>query len=269
MKRSTARWTTAFAAAALIGVPAAGWSQTPPAATSQPPAAQQPADAPAQHGAAEHIQKAEAALNDIPTSTLPARAKSRVAELKRHLNSLEKSAASSHAADTTAKPSSKPKDTWAKDVAAIDKTLTELLGPAAASGAAAPPAATGTTGQSKSETLTIDDTTKAKLLEVRQHVTAFATSMSGAGSSSPSAPSSEPSPEPAAAAAAQAQAASPTPTAESTPAASASAPSAQSAAAAQSPAASSAAPAEQTQAQAPAASAAELSEWMRKAPSAT
>ena len=216
MKRSTARWTTAFAAAALIGVPAAGWSQTPPAATSQPPAAQQPADAPAQHGAAEHIQKAEAALNDIPTSTLPARAKSRVAELKRHLNSLEKSAASSQAADTTAKPSSKPKDTWAKDVAAIDKTLTELLGPAAASGAAAPPAATGTTGQSKSETLTIDDTTKAKLLEVRQHVTAFATSMSGSGASSPSAPSSEPSPEPAAAAAAQAQAASPTPTAEST-----------------------------------------------------
>jgi hypothetical protein len=90
------------------------------------------------------------------------------------------------------------------------------------------------------------------LLEVRQHVTAFATSMSGAGSSSPSAPSSEPSPEPAAAAAAQAQAASPTPTAESTPAASASAsaPSAQAAAAAQSPAASSAAPAEQTQTQA-------------------
>ena len=146
MKRSTARWTTAFAAAALIGVPAAGWSQTPPAATSQPPAAQQPADAPAQHSAAaEHIQKAEAALNDIPTSTLPARAKSRVAELKRHLNSLEKSAASSQAAEyDRAKPSSKPKDTWAKDVAAIDKTLTELLGPAAASGAAAPPAATGT-----------------------------------------------------------------------------------------------------------------------------
>ena len=131
MKRSTSRWTTAFAAAALIGVPAAGWSQTPPAATSQPPAAQQPADAPAQQGAAEHIQKAEAALNDIPTSTLPARAKSRVAELKRQLNSLEKAA------------SSKPKDTWAKDVAAIDKTLTELLGPAAASGAATPPAATG------------------------------------------------------------------------------------------------------------------------------
>ena len=252
MKRSTARWTTAFAAAALIGVPAAGWSQTPPAPTSQPPAAQQPAGAPAQHGAAEHVQKAKAALNDIPTSTLPARAKSRVEELKRHLNSLENSAAASHAADTAAKPSSKAKDTWAKDVAAIDKTLTELLGPATASGAAAPPAATGTTGQSKPETLTIDDTTKAKLLEVRQHVTAFATSMSGTGSSSPSAPSSEPSPEPAAAAAAQAQASSPAPTAESTPAASASAsaPSAQSAAAAQSPTASSAAPAEQTQAQA-------------------
>ena len=252
MKRSTARWTTAFAAAALIGVPAAGWSQTPPAATSQPPAAQQPADAPAQHGAAaEHIQKAEAALNDIPSSTLPARAKPRVAELKRHLNALEKSAAASHASSTSAtKPTSKPKDTWANDVAAIDKVLTELLGPSTAGA----PSATGTTGQSKSDTLTLDDTTKAKLMEVRQNVTAFAAAMSGSGSASPSAPSSEPSPEPAAAAAAQAPTASPTP-AESTPPASASAPSAQSAAAAQPPAAASAAPAEQTQAQAPTAAA--------------
>ena len=253
MKRSTARWTTAFAAAALIGVPAAGWSQTPPAATSQPPAAQQPADAPAQHGAAaEHIQKAEAALNDIPSSTLPARAKPRVAELKRHLNALEKSAAASHASSTSAtKPSSKPKDTWANEVAAIDKVLTELLGPSTAGA----PSATGTTGQSKSDTLTLDDTTKAKLMEVRQNVTAFAAAMSGSGSASPSAPSSEPSPEPAAAAAAQAPTASPTPTAESTPPASTSAPSAQSAAAAQPAAASSAAPAEQTQAQAPTAAA--------------
>ena len=243
MKRSTSRWTTAIAAAALIGVPAAGWSQTPPAA-SPPPAAQRPADATA-GSPAEHIRLAEAALNDIPASTLPASAKSRVADLKRHLNALERSAAASPA---------KPKNTWAKDVASIDKTLNELLGSASGGAASTPPTTAGTSGQiSKSATLTLDDTSKAKLMEVRQHVTAFAASMSSAGSGAP-APTSEPSPEPAAATAAQAPAANPAPTAESTPPTSASAathttPSAQAAPP-------SAQPTEQTQAQAPTASAA-------------
>ena len=106
MKRSTARWTTALAAAALIGVPAAGWSQTPPAATSQAPTAQQPAAGPNQQqgAAADEIRQAEAALNDIPSSTLPARAKSRIAEVKRHLNALEKAAATSPAPARAADP---------------------------------------------------------------------------------------------------------------------------------------------------------------------
>jgi S-DNA-T family DNA segregation ATPase FtsK/SpoIIIE len=223
MKRSTARWTTALAAAALIGVPAAGWSQTPPAATSQPPAAQQPAEgAQAQHGAAaEHIRQAKTALNDIPSSTLPATATSRIAEVKRHLNALEKAAAASPApGDTGAK-----KNTWANDVAAIDKALTELLGP----GTGAPATPTGTTGMTRSTPAkpaaasTLDETAKAKLMEVREHVTAFAASMSGAGSSEPPKAPSEPSADPAAAAA-QAPAATPSPTAESTPPASSASP---------------------------------------------
>jgi hypothetical protein len=228
----------------LIGVPAGGWSQTPSPATSQPPAAQQSADAKG-GSPAEHIRQAEAALNDIPSSTLPARAKSRVAELKRHLHALEKSAAASPAPGASAaNPSSKAKNTWANDAAAIDKILNELLGSTGGGATGAPPATAGTTGTtSKSAPLTLDDSTKAKLMEVRQHVTAFAASMSGAGSSA-AAPPSEPSSEPAAAAAAQAPAATPAPTAESTPPASASAPSAQSA---PSPAQS----AEESQAQAP------------------
>jgi hypothetical protein len=240
----------------LIGVPTAGWSQTPSPATSQPSAAQQPADAKA-GSPAEHIRLAEAALNDIPASTLPAQAKSRVGELKRHLNALEKSAAASEAPGASAaKPASKTQNAWAKDVAAIDKILNELV-PAAGGAPGAPSATVGTTGTtSKSAPMTIDDTTKAKLMEVRQHVTAFATSMSGAGSSAP-APSSEPSTESAAAAAAQAPAANPAPTAESAAPASAGqtaqpTPSAQGAAPT-----SAEQPAEQSQAQAPTAPAAD------------
>jgi hypothetical protein len=227
MKRSTARWTTALAAAALIGMPAAGWSQTPPAATSQTPTAQQPAaGANQQQGAAAgEIRQAEAALNDIPSSTLPARAKSRIAEVKRHLNALEKAAAASPAPGSTGAK----KNSWSNDVAAIDKALTELLG----SSTGAPGASTGATGTTGSTpkaaaTPTLDEATKAKLMEVRQHVTAFAASMSGTGSSVPKSPS-EASADPSAAAAqapaataAQAPSATPSPTAESTPPSSAS-----------------------------------------------
>jgi mucin-6/19 len=258
MKRSTARWTTALAAAALIGVPAAGWSQTPPAATSQAPTAQQPAaGANQQQGAAaDEIRQAEAALNDIPSSTLPARAKSRIAEVKRHLNALGKAAATSPAPGSTGAK----KNSWSNDVAAIDKALTELLGsdtgaPGASTGA------TGTTGSTQPKPAaapTLDEATKAKLMEVRQHVTAFAASMSGTGSSVPKSPS-EASAEPSAAAAqapaatasqapaataAQAPSATPSPTAESTPPASSASPASPQQSSAAAPAA-----AEQTQAQ--------------------
>src|SRR5688572_3045640 len=159
MKRVNIRWTTAFAAAALIGLPASGWSQSasqpsqPSRPTTASPAAQQPpaSGAHAERGSAqEHVRQAKMALNDIPTASVPARAKSRLAELKRHINSLEKSAAagSTGAAGTTsAKTTAGGKANWATDVAAIDKILTELLGSGAtASTGSTAGAATGTTG---------------------------------------------------------------------------------------------------------------------------
>src|SRR5688572_21100085 len=124
MKRSTARWTTTFAAAALLGLPATGWSQTPPSAPA--PTSQQ-APAAGQSGAAqEHIRKAQTALKDVEAGNLPAAAKSKVATIKRHLSSLEKSSAGTPESQTAAKG----KSNWSTDVAAIDKILTELLGPA-------------------------------------------------------------------------------------------------------------------------------------------
>jgi hypothetical protein len=238
MKCSTARWTTAFAAAALLGLPAAGWSQSPPATPStRPPTSQQtPAAAPAQQGAAqEHIRLAQAALKDVESASLPAKSKSKVTDLKRHLSSLEKSSSASTTGSKTAKP------TWADDVAAIDKILTELLGPATTSAATEPAGAAGTTGKPKTTTATLDDATKAKLAEVRTHVTAFAAAMSGA----PAPDAAAPSPDPAAAAPAAQPSASAepaTPPAQTPP---------QSAAATTSPMTSS--PAEPSQQQAPAA----------------
>jgi hypothetical protein len=196
MKHSTARWTTAFAAFALLGLPAAGWSQPPPPTPST--TSQQPPSAagPEQHSAAqEHIRQAQAALNDVQTASLQGKPKTKVTELKRHLNSLEKSTAS--ASTTASKTAARGKDNWSTDVSAIDKILTELLGPATTSAASAPSGATGTAGKAMATSLTLDETTRTKLMEVRTHVIAFAASMSGAAPAAPR--TGEPSSAPAAA----------------------------------------------------------------------
>ena len=221
MKSSTARWTTALAAAACLATPTVGWSQTPPA--SQPPASQQqpaPKQQPStqqpsssttgQSGEAqEHLRQAQAALNDVPAS-VPARAKSKIAELKRRLNTLEKSSAAGHAQGSASAQASKTtapsKNSWSTEVAAIDKIITELLGPATGSGASEPTGTTGATGATGSKsrsttTMTLDETTKSKLIEVRTHVTAYAAAMSGTSTGAKDAPAPEPTTaEPAAAA---------------------------------------------------------------------
>ena len=210
MKRSTTTWTLAIAAAALLMLPAPGAAQTPP--PSQPPTTQPPATAqqeptrqvdPAKTDAArEHLTKARAALDDVTTASLSARAKTQVAELKRRINALERTVAANDKASPTATEKRSPTATagargaanWGTEVAAIDKTLTELLGPDSATGA---PAATGTAGttapKSKAAAVELDATTQAKLAEVRTHITAFATVMAGG---TPKTPSTEPSAEP-------------------------------------------------------------------------
>ena len=181
MKHATARWTTAFAAFALLGLPAAGWPQPPPPTPSPSTTSQQPPSAarPEQHGAAnEHIRQAQTALNDVQTASLQGKAKTKVTELKRHLDSLEKSTAG--ASTTASKTAARGKDNWSTEVSAIDKILTELLGPATTSAVSAPAGATGTAGKTTATSMALDETTKSKLMEVRTHVIAFAASMSGA-----------------------------------------------------------------------------------------
>jgi len=208
MKRSTASWTTAVAASALLAMPVGSWAQqttpsnTPRQQTTGAPS--QPAGrtpgADMQKGSAnEHLRQAQSALADIPAASLTGTAKTRVAELKRHISTLEQAAGQNQAAGAKAPRSTSATAargaSWSTEVAAADRILTELLGAHSTTGAAAPaPAGTSgataampksTTG-SKATAVTLDDTARTKLQEVRTHLTAFATAMSGTGGAAPS-----------------------------------------------------------------------------------
>jgi hypothetical protein len=200
MKRSTASWTTAVAASALLALPVGSWAQQPtpsstPSQTTGAPAPQTSGAEMKQGAANEHLRQAQSALADIPETSLTGTTKTRVAELKRHLNALEQAAQ---------KPASGTPARWASDAAAADRILSELLDPASTTGAATP-APTGTTGSTatapktttggkSSASMTLDDTARTKLQEVRTQLTAFAAAM-GAGSTpkSPSPSSDDPS----------------------------------------------------------------------------
>lgn len=203
MKRSIA---PIVLAAALIALPASGFAQTPPQqppaqppttqpqppatppATQQPPAQPPATHDPAQHGsssAAEHLSKAKAALNDIETTSVTGSARTRLSELKRHIAALDRAVAGPAAPASSRAKAKAPVKSWATDVAAIDRILTELTTPATSAGD--PAATAGTTGTTAStgrttrpqSAITVDEATRAKLLEVRTHITAFASAMSG------------------------------------------------------------------------------------------
>jgi hypothetical protein len=198
MKCWTTHWTTAIAAAALFALPtsaraqATATPQTPASAVAQQ--AQQPATPD------DHLRQAESALNSISPTAVTGKAKTRIAELKQHLNALESASASG-----AANPGTKGGEKWSLEVAAMDRILTDLLGPDSTTGASGTPGATGTTGSTASDAITIDDETRGKLTEVRRHLTAFAASKSGTAPSDAAA-----APDAAATAAAAATAKEPT-----------------------------------------------------------
>jgi hypothetical protein len=203
MKRWTTLWTTAIAAAALFALPptaraqATATPQTPASAVAQQ--AQQPATPD------DHLRQAESALNSISPTAVTGKAKTRIAELKQHLNALERASASG-----AANPGTKGGDEkWSSEVAAMDRILTDLLGSDSTTRASGTAGATGTTGSTASDAVTIDDETRGKLTEVRRHLTAFAASKSGTAPSDAAA-SAASSPDAAATAAAAAAAMEPT-----------------------------------------------------------
>jgi hypothetical protein len=202
MKRSTASWTTAVAASALLALPVGSWAQQPtpsatPGQTTGAPAprtGQTPGAEMKQGSANEHLRQAQSALADIPETSLTGTAKTRVAELKRHLSALEQAAQKPAAGSTAAKAS------WTSDAAAADRILSELLDPSSTTGSTTP-APTGTTGSTatapktttsgkSSASMALDDTARTKLQEVRTHVTAFAAAMGAGASGATSTPKS-------------------------------------------------------------------------------
>lgn len=198
MKRSTARWTTSLAAAALLGLPAATMAQTP----TQPPTTSTQQSTPPQSSttqnadAQEHLRQAKAALDAVAPTAVTGRNKTQLAELKRHVNALEKAAGSNSNASTTGAANRSARATaakgnWSTEVAAADKILTNLLGAAGTTGSTSDPTATsGTSGSTSAKpaaSANLDEATRTQLMEVRTHLTAFAAAMSGT-----SAPSADP-----------------------------------------------------------------------------
>lgn len=200
MRVSITQLTTRLAVAALVALPASVAAQTPP---SGPPAAQTPATsgsqsaaAPSTDAAREHLAKAKAALADVNTSTLSTRTKAQVTELNRRMNALERSV--ENAGSASGSSSARANTDWGAELGAIDKTLTALLGPESAN-ATGTPSAVGTSGSASSTGApAVDEATRAKLLEVRSHLTAFAGAMAGADPKTP-APSADPTTDPSAA----------------------------------------------------------------------
>src|SRR5687768_8565485 len=156
MKRSTARWTTAIGVAALLAVPSSGFAQTAAAPQTPPPASAQAAQPATPQ---EHLRKAEEAVDAIPASAVTGQDKAKINDLKQRINKLE----------SLAGTSGKPAAGWDKEVAAIDRVLTELIGPA-------PGAATGTAGTAgkAAGSSTLNAEARAQLSQVRTHITAFA-----------------------------------------------------------------------------------------------
>jgi hypothetical protein len=162
----------------------------------------------------EHLRQAKAALDAIQTTAVTGRAHTQLVELKRHLNALEKASASaSAAAGTTAETASpgtrgtraRSNANWGTEVAAMDKILTDLMGTGATTGAGAATGTTGATGTSgtagskAATTVSLDEATRAKLMDVRTHLTAYAAAMAGASTTPksddampPSAPAAAP-----------------------------------------------------------------------------
>jgi hypothetical protein len=169
MKRFTARWTIAVAAATVLALPISGLAQTPapaqppapsqeqePAPRAQPPMPQQGAS---QDSAKIHLTAARNALSELTqlpaASQLQGDARNQVSQLINNFNELI----------TT-------QNDWKAAFAKVEANLATLITPAA--GVQAPPAsgtpgAVGTSGT----TAQIDPAIRAKLMEFRQHLDKF------------------------------------------------------------------------------------------------
>jgi hypothetical protein len=186
MNGGTVTWTIATAVAALMAAPVAGYAetrQTSSAAASAQAAEVRQTEAEHRKLAHEHLGKASAVLGEIPTDAQPAEAQARIADVKQRINALQRTAdESERAADPADRET---------ELAAIERALTELLGPEGASRSATEPgdAPVGTSG---APAVLLDEPTKTKLQQVRTHITAYTAAMGSAELANESAAAAEP-----------------------------------------------------------------------------
>lgn len=163
MHRSTARWTRAFTAAALLTLPAAAFAQTQP--PPMPPMPQTPATQPSDtkvdaSGAKQHLSEARDTLSQLTSlpeaAKLQGDARTQVSSLISNFNELI----------TT-------QSDWRAAYAKVDGNLSALLGPGSPD---APPAASGVTGAvgtSGASTAALDPAVRAKLVQFRTNLKEF------------------------------------------------------------------------------------------------
>jgi hypothetical protein len=181
MQRSSARWTMALAAAALIALPGSALAQSnpiqnppaqnPPAQNppeQNPPAQTQEPSTPAsgqvdQAAAKEHLTQARDTLSQLTSmpeaAKLQGDSRTKVSELISNFNALITTQAE-----------------WRASYAKVNDSLTALLGPDADQPQTTAPAAgvegaTGTTGTEPS--VQLDPALRAKLVEFRTHLKEF------------------------------------------------------------------------------------------------
>lgn len=154
----TSPWPAIAGIAALIALPAFAAAQT-----SSPD---------------EHLTAAKQTLNSIPRAGVTGRHAAKMNDVRRHFAALEKSytaKAAGSAAGAAARSSRGPKSgNWNTHLIALDRALSDLLGP----GGGAASEAAGT-----SRTTALDSDVRAKLEEFRTHITQFAAAASGASAS--------------------------------------------------------------------------------------
>ena len=196
MKRSTARWTTAVAASALLALPVGSWAQQPtpstttatqsePTATPAPPA--QPAAATAATPAQSSTQP-PAATPDTPSPTPSQQVDADT--VKRHLTAARDTlsqltqlpAAAQLTGDARTQVSQLISNfnelittnvDWRSAYSKLQGNLTALMGDQPADESPTP-AATGTPGAvGTSGTVTVDPAIRAKLVEFRAHLMEF------------------------------------------------------------------------------------------------
>lgn len=219
MKRSITRWTTTLATVGVLGLPVTGFARTTQELQQQQPAQPYPAQPPAQPqpqpaqpqpqpaqppsaatpqqpttsampqaksdpavSPQEHLRQAQAAFNSINATSLPKGNRAGLADMKKHLAALETAGSPAGSAQTAPGAAARTKPNWGTEVAAIDKIITDMIGSATApatSGTAGTPSPAATSGTSSKAAIAIDEATRAKLMEMRTHITAYAAGMSG------------------------------------------------------------------------------------------